>query len=92
MNGPNRVWKHVICVQNVGAGTGCARIVSSRGTGHTAFDVIGIYLEASDQKLAIRNFPPQDCRKHWYILTLPRLNNSLVSSSKFVLDCAIERP
>ena len=40
----------MICVQNLGAGTGCARIVSSRGTGHTAFDVIGIYSEASDHK------------------------------------------
>ena len=51
VNGPSRVWKNVICVQNVGAGTGCARIVSSHGTGHTAFDVIGIYSEASDQSL-----------------------------------------
>jgi len=57
-------------------------------TGHTAFDVIGIHSEASDQKLAIQNFPPH---KHWYILTLPRLNNSTVSHSNFVLDSALEK-
>ena len=55
-----------------------------------SIDLFG-HVAVNAQRFNVKSFLQDRKKKHWYILTLPRLNNSTVSHSNFVLDSALEK-